>query len=454
MKTTIDRVGRIRRVALALWRRLNPSSAADDGPRSFEEAQPPGLTPAPEFWAGRWFDDAERYHRYHYAISGAPRSGKSLLLALYLRSVISQITPGSDRRLVIFDHNQMLHPALFENVQVPVHFFLPNHRLTSRWDLAGGDFASPAAVTQLCEALVPEVRGYGSIFFVQIARRLMADVIHSLNATQPGWSLADVVRILENQDSTADILARSNGTSSLLRYMDEPRTWANIAATEETHLGTPRDLAAMWSRASQTFSLRDFVRSEGILVLGRDPGFPALDRLNMLLFTQLFSQLLAQSDSATSRTHVVLDELPLAAGDRRPLSGLKDICERGASRGVVLAVTFRSYADMKRSTSTMPTRFCACFRTRYSCGRRMSRRQSTRRRRSASGMSGSTFPASITYWTPSPTRNSSSSLPRRRRMASRVIALGRRSAARKCSISPGTGSRRICRRDDDDAPTA
>ena len=46
MKTTIDRVGRIRRVALALWRRLNPSSAADDGPRSFEEAQPPGLAPA------------------------------------------------------------------------------------------------------------------------------------------------------------------------------------------------------------------------------------------------------------------------------------------------------------------------------------------------------------------------------------------------------------------------
>jgi type IV secretory system conjugative DNA transfer VirD4/TraG family protein len=236
MKTTIDRVGRIRRVALALWRRLNPSSAADDGPRSFEEAQPPGLTPAPVFSAGEWID-VERL-KCHLAIVGASRTGKSLLLLLYLRSVISQITPGSDRRLVIFDHNQMLHPALFDNVQVPVHFFLPNHRLTSRWDLAGGDLTSPAAVTQLCEALVPEVRGC-------------------------------------------------------------------------------------------------------------DPGFPALDRLNMLLFTQLFSQLLDQSDSATSRTHVVLDELPLAAGDRRPLPGLKDICERGASRGVVLAVTFRSYADMK-----------------------------------------------------------------------------------------------------------
>lgn len=344
MKTTIDRVGRIRRVALALWRRLNPSPATDDGPRSFEEAQPPGLTPAPVFWAGEWID-VERL-KDHLAIAGASRTGKSLLLLLYLRSVISQISPGSDRRLVLFDHNQVLHPALFENVQVPVHFFLPNHRLTSRWDLAGGDFASPAAVTQLCEALVPEVRGYGSIFFVQMVRRLMADVIHSLNATQPGWSLADVVRIIENQDSTAEVLTRSNGTRPLLRYMDEPRTWANIAATVETHLGAARDLAAMWSRASQTFSLRDFVRSEGILVLGRDPEFRALDLLNMLLFTQLFNQLLAQSDSATRRTHVVLDELPLAAGDR-PLSGLKDICERGATRGVVLAVTFRSYADMK-----------------------------------------------------------------------------------------------------------
>jgi len=348
MITTLERVGRTFRAALALWRHLNPlRSPADDGPLSFEKAQPPGLSPPPVFWAGRWFDDAERYHRYHYAISGAPRSGKSLLLALYLRSVISQITPGSDRRVVICNYNQMLNPALFENLQVPVHFFLPNHRLTSRWDLAGGDFASPVAVTQLCEALVPEVWRDSNPFFVQLLKRLMADVIRSLNATQPGWSLADVVRILGNQDSTADILARSNGTSSLLRYMDEPRTWASIAATVETHLGAPRDLAAMWSRASQAFSLGDFVRNEGILVLGSDPEFPALNLLNMLLFTQLFNQLLAQGDSATRRTHVVLDGLPLAAGDGRPLPGLKDICERGAGRGVVLAVTFQSYAEMK-----------------------------------------------------------------------------------------------------------
>jgi hypothetical protein len=269
-------------------------------------------------------------------------------LSLYLRSVISQITPGSDRRLILFDPRHELDLALFENAQVPVHFFLPNHRLTSRWDLVGGDFASPAAVGRLCDALVPRLQGdHASTFFVQALRALMGGVIRSLNATQPAWSLADVIRILDDRDSTAEVLARRDETRSLLGFMDEPRTYATIAAAAEAHLDPLRDLAAMWSQASQVFSLREFVQGEGILVLGSDPEFPALDLLNMLLFTELVSQLLAQSDSSTRRTYLVFDELTAAAGEDRPLPGLRDICERGAPCGVVVAATFQSYADMK-----------------------------------------------------------------------------------------------------------
>ena len=92
----------------------------------------------------------------------------------------------------------------------------------------------------------------------------------------------------------------------------------------------------------------DFVQSEGILILGRDPRYAALlDPLNVLLFTQLFGQLLAQSDAPTGRTHLVIDELTVAAGEGKPLPGFKDICERGASRGVVVAIAFQSYADVK-----------------------------------------------------------------------------------------------------------
>jgi hypothetical protein len=319
-------------------------------PMSFERAQRPGCSPAPVFWAGRWFPDDRQ--KWNFAIAGLPRSGKSLLLSLYLRSVISQIASGSDRRLILFDPKNELHPALFAGVQVPVHFVLPTDVRSSRWELSK-DFTSPAAATQLSDALVPTQPNDSNPFFANALRDLMAAVITSLNLSQPGrWDLADVVHILESREFTAQVLARYPQTRPLLRYMAEPRTWANIAATVETRLGALRIIAALWSRTAweKTFSLTDdFVNSEAILVLGRDPKFAALlDPLNGLLLTQLFSQLLAQKDDPVKRrrTHLVIDEFCVANGEK-PLPGFADICERGASRGVVVVVAYQSYAHVK-----------------------------------------------------------------------------------------------------------
>ena len=316
---------------------------------SFERAQRPGCSPAPVFWAGRWFPDDRQ--KFHFAIAGLPRSGKSLLLSLYLRSVISQITPGSDRRLILFDPKNELHPALFAGVQVPVHFVLPTDVRSSRWELSK-DFTSPAAATQLSDALVPTQPNDSNSFFANALRDLMAAGVTSLNLSQPGrWDLADVVHILESREFTTQALARYPQTRPLLRYMAEPRTWANIAATVET-----RSVRCASSRrfghgrlGRKPSRSPDFVNSEGILVLGRDPKFAALlDPLNGLLLTQLFSQLLAQKDDPVKRrrTHLVIDEFCVANGEK-PLPGFADICERGALRGVVVVVAYQSYAHVK-----------------------------------------------------------------------------------------------------------
>ena len=317
---------------------------------SFERAQRPGRSPAPVLWAAQWFDDVRQ--KFHFAIAGLPRSGKSLMLLLYLRSVISQITPGSNRRLVLFDPKNEFHPSLFAGVQVPVHFVLATDERASRWDVAK-DCTSPGTAAQFTEALVPTQQNDSSPFFASTLRDLVAGVITSLNLSQPGrWDLADVVHILESREFTTQVLARYPQTRPLLRYMAEPRTWANIAATVETRLSALRIIAALWSRAERgkTFSLTDFVKSEGILVVGRDPKYAALlDPLNALLFTQLFGQLLAQPDDKTGRrrTHLVFDEFCVAAGEGKPLPGFADICERGASRGVVVVVAYQSYAHVK-----------------------------------------------------------------------------------------------------------
>ena len=47
-------------------------------------------------------------------------------------------------------------------------------------------------------------------FFSEAPRQLLGAVIASLNATQPGWTLADVVRILERREFTTQVLARNH----------------------------------------------------------------------------------------------------------------------------------------------------------------------------------------------------------------------------------------------------
>ena len=317
-----------------------------DVPQSFEKAQPPGISPAPVIWGGRWLH--HEMQKYQFVITGTTRSGKSLLLLLYLRSVLSRITPGSGRRLILFDPKNELHPYILEYAQVPVYYLLPSDMRSCRWDIAR-DFDSPAGIIQFCHAVLPDTPGDSNPYFREAFRELMIGVMISLNITQPGrWDLGDVVHILESRDFMAQVLNRTPASRSRLRFMNNERTWANIEATLETRLNDFRIMAAMWSRARGTFSLVDFVQSEGILILGRDPRYAALlDPLNVLLFTQLFGQLLAQSDAPTGRTHLVIDELTVAAGEGKPLPGFKDICERGASRGVVVAIAFQSYADVK-----------------------------------------------------------------------------------------------------------
>ena len=173
----------------------------------------------------------------------------------------------------------------------------------------------------------------------------------SLNLTDPHrWDLADVVHILESSEYTRRVLERTAHTKSKLSQFNNEKTWNDIRATVENRLNALRITAAMWSRAQSVFSLREFVKSESIVVLGRDPRYAVLlDPLNELLLTQAFGHLLSQPDdrSGRRRTYVAIDELSCAAGAERAIPGFKDLCEQGASRGVVVAVAYQSYADMK-----------------------------------------------------------------------------------------------------------
>ena len=145
------------------------------------------------------------------------------------------------------------------------------------------------------------------------------------------------MHILESREFTTQVLARYPQTCPLLRYMAEPRTWANIAATVNA-------LSALRSSRRLGHAQRQNLLAHRLREERRDPRrgprsevCGPVDPLNALLFTQLFGQLLAQPDDKTGRrrTHLVYDEFCVAAGEGKPLAGFADICRReGAlSRG-------------------------------------------------------------------------------------------------------------------------
>jgi len=65
--------------------------------------------------------------------------------------------------------------VLYAGVQVPVRFVLPTDERSSRWEICE-DFTSPAAVTQLSDALVPTQPNDSNPFFTSALRDLMAAV--------------------------------------------------------------------------------------------------------------------------------------------------------------------------------------------------------------------------------------------------------------------------------------
>ena len=199
-----------------------------------------------------------------------------------------------------------------------------------------------------------------------------------------------------------------------------------------------------------------FVQSEGILILGRDPRYAALlDPLNVLLFTQLFGQLLAQSDAPTGRTHLVIDELTVAAGEGKPLPGFKDICERGASRGVVVAVAFQSYADVKALYQDSGDAILGMLQHQvflragdYPTAEFGMKNFGKKREwaKAPQGVLRKPFLAAGLNGTWCRLRNFLSSNPRPRKTAFRVIGLARAATMRACFICPAPGWPRTSRR--------
>ena len=104
-------------------------------------------------------------------------------------------------------------------------------------------------------------------------------------------------------------------------------------------------IAGAWERAERRISLKGFIETEAVIVLGNDEEQrSALDRVNQLIFRRLSELLLAQDDSDTRTTYLVIDEVREAG----KLDGLHSLLVRGRTKGVSVLITFQEIEGLRQ----------------------------------------------------------------------------------------------------------
>lgn len=290
----------------------------------------------------------ERAAYGHIAIVGATGSGKTLLQRLLMQSVLPRIGARLNERALLYDAKQdMVSLLAGMGVHAPVHLLNPLDARAVAWDMAA-DITSPAAALQAASLLIPKAAQDANPFFSNAARHLLHGVLMALTSKAPKrWTLRHVILILRDESLLRRVLAGTEFTRHLLQYCEQPSTFQNILSTVLTRVAPYEIIAATWDRAAKKLSLRDWLGSGSILVLGNDEdNRAAIDTINQLIFKRLSELILAQPELGTSgvrTTWLLLDEVRQAG----KLDGLSALMTKGRSKGAAVLLGFQDINGLR-----------------------------------------------------------------------------------------------------------
>ena len=245
----------------------------------------------------------------HFCIIGATGSGKSHSMKYILRYALPKIGCGLDHRAIVFDPKRDMVGYIHSlKVRCRVYILNPfDARSVGYW--LSRDCDSYAAAQQTAKLLVGEEAGPNR-FFLDAGRELLTGQILSLMKHSPEkWTLRDLLLVFQEEALLRQVLGRDEETRCLGEFFKEERTFANIRSSALSRLNRFSPIAACWDRSAEALSLRDFVKSESILVFGYDPSIEfALRAVNCAVYERLSELLLSQPESAQRQTWHFVDE--------------------------------------------------------------------------------------------------------------------------------------------------
>lgn len=248
-------------------------------------------------------------------------------------------------RAIVYDAKLEVIPQLAGmDLQAPVVVLNPFDKRSVAWDLAV-DITEPATAKQIASIFIPEEKKASQPFFSDAARQLLEGVMVAFILTRPGqWTLRDVLVALKSGTRLAAVLSSTPVTKDLVEtYLSNERETKSIIATIATKLGPLDVVAALWDSAESKVSLKEWLNTESILVLGNDEAYrSSLDVINQVIFKRLVELLLAQPETINGRTWFFLDEVKEAGN----LDALGRLMTKGRSVGASVVLGFQDVDGM------------------------------------------------------------------------------------------------------------
>lgn len=280
----------------------------------------------------------------HIAAIGTTGSGKTSLIRLLQQSVLPNVGKG-DCRALVYDAKQDALPILSSIVDPSLIVTLnPFDDRGAAWDLAK-DLDEPRIMMEFAATIIAPAPNESQPFFTDGARHLLYGVLLSYYLSKFDYKFADVLRPLRDLDLLKSVIGRHRQTNHIGNcYFHDQRMAANLMSTIQSKILFFEPIAACWERATRLVSIKDWAKSEYILVLGNsEVSRSAIDTINRCIFKRASDVTLDLGESTSRRTWVFLDE----AADAGRLQGLVSLAKKGRSKGACVVLAFQSISGLR-----------------------------------------------------------------------------------------------------------
>ena len=295
----------------------------------------------------------------HMLIIGAPGSGKTVSIELFLQSLVHRLrAPVGDappEKLVLLDvkgtfFSFLTHQGVPEE---DIYFLDPFDERTTPWNIAK-DINGDAAAQNLAALIIPAEPNASTSYFWQAAQRTVWAAIIALNGLHPGrWTLRDLINALSSPENIKRLVSRvPRARVKADPYLKDTLHFPSVFTTIATKASRLETVAALWhqTKTDKQFSITDWFsndpgqRRHGVLLLGHRPKFlEALNPINGLLLRMISDELQAWEDVSQPHTWIVLDEFRWM----KEVDCMAELLGVGRSKGASILLGIQDVSGMR-----------------------------------------------------------------------------------------------------------